>query len=394
MSQNKLRLGLTGPLQGKTPETGTTLVEMLISAAIIGTVGTYTAVAVSNSMAAKKDMEVQNFAAQFEEPLRATMAGIIMEIAEKSCLDGVATSPLVGKKLSTEYTYETFATPNPEPAKSPQNWKDAWERCQKGWTFDTSKQTAHLCQVIKPTSNHRNAVLPKNLAKGRDEYDPDYTFVEARFSLINLFTQKNFATCTPPGNGSGTLPIPATEYSGNINRGYKLYYTIYSFKKGSEGRRRYDQTSGFKQAGANHSYNYCVTRDKTNARVPGSAGVCDLRHSDLTLSDFSVSTLAIPEDAKDLFYPPPPDPCELDPNLPECAPPAPPGAEELFSKIDINQDGRLKAQEIPVELANTWTNFDKDSNNSLDEDEFEEAWASVSPAVADAAEWGGGNNNP
>lgn len=386
MSHHTPRLLPARPLLERR-DRGASILEMVVSAAIIGIVSTYTFVAVSNSMAAKKDVDVDSFAAQFEEPLRATLPGYLLEEAERSCLgDDV----LAGKKISTEYTYEAFQLPNPKPINPPKHWADAWSRCTKGWTFNRGEQTAHFCHVIKATSKHRNALLKKSKPDS-DEYDPDFTFVEGRFSLFNLATERNFARCTPPSAPDRPLPVAADEYFGNINRGYRLYYTIYSFKKGGDGKRRYDETSGFKQAGANSTYAYCVTRDKDKARKPGgNAGcsgkecACDFKATDVKQREFQMATIEIPEDAKKAFYPPPPDPCEVDPKLPECQPPAPDSVDpkKLFAASDRNQDKQLKAVEIPAELASRWEEFDGDKSSSLDDKEFLAAWAAVVPAPA------------
>lgn len=296
-------------------ERGSSILEMLVATAIIGTTGYFTAVAVANSMAAKKDTEVANAAAQFEEPLRTAIPRYLMGQADAACLGGVKQAPLMNKPMNAEYGFEPFEVPASALQGPPKPWLEAYQRCRKSWQFDAKTQTAHFCTVLRPSNSNRG--LTSMLAHD------DFTFVEVRFSLYDLVRETTFDRCSPPGSAVGPIPPPAGEFFGNLNRGYKMVYSIFAKRRASGAQARFDIRSGYKVAGANYRSDYQITRDADAGKRPGGkANAPDYKPTDVAVNSFKMAEVTIPEDAKDSFYPPPPDPCTFPENAynKECQP--------------------------------------------------------------------------
>lgn len=302
-------------------QAGVTLVELLISTGIISIAAYFAASAVSNSMAAKKDVQISNFASQFEEPLRTSASTIQFNQAENACFGSLQTSPLFNQLASAEWQMNQFTAPYPLPDGIPESWKDAFARCNRRFRYNSAEQTIYSCITISPTASTRDR---KHFGSG------DFAFAEVSFALVNLRTMNGFRTCTPArgnqkaGSPAATRTINATEFTGNADRGFRMTYTIYASLQGGEGKRRFDSITGQMVAGANIRPQYCVTREGGSAKGPGVSGgvnACDYVPNDMEAVAFKTTTLEIPKEALDAFYPPPPDPCEKKPKPKDCDPP-------------------------------------------------------------------------
>ena len=343
-------------------ETGLSIIEMMVAASILMTSAYFTLTAVTNSMSAKKNSEVSNTAAQYEDSIRASLSSTLTAMAETTCFDNLKRSPLVGTAINSHLSYAAFDQELAPVRQMPLSWSKAYERCRtdQGWRVDFDKMTLYGCLQIKDS---RSKTQTSEVTAGKDTLEDDaiinqYALVEFSYGLWNLATDRAFRSCTvhrPSGlarkGDSSNLPtrlkpmiansygkhfeqlvsnrarsatrrnIPAdfsngsypkaSEYTGNRARGFRLFYSIYGYKRASEGGRRYDIINGERLAGANSLPSYCTTRNPSAAKIGGrSHGYCDLRKDDLSDISFSKVTIEVSKDQANDFFPPPPDPCE------------------------------------------------------------------------------------